>query len=237
MNGTLASPRAAANTASAQVSGLRYVAILLQTPWLANQRWSRWLVVAASILLLAFATLAACLDHGAHAQLAAMFLYAMDLVLVWACWFSGMALVARDGHQLRMAGVARTATLSALLYAALMLALPAGVAVLAGWDVALCVLAAALAIAIGLGFMLLPRWISVWMSFLPAVYSGLHNLIHFPSPFDPRFQHAAWVVLIVLVVWLINCLLWLVPRGGRALSASTHRSIFLCYLGRWLKIG
>lgn len=177
---------------------------LLAAPWYACVPRGRWLMLALFAFFCVGAALLATLTHGAPMRYLAMVSYATGVMVLWASWLSGLLLVARDGHRLRLASVTRNAALSALLYAALLIAAPTLVTAIAGGDVAFTVLAAALAVAVGLGFMLLPRWISVWLSFTPALYTGLHNTLQLPTPLDPRFQHAAWVVLIVLVVAIVQ---------------------------------
>lgn len=130
----------------------------------------------------------------------AMFFYAAGVALLWAFCMASLALLARDAHALAIPRAERDATRCAWLYAALTLALPAGAAAALGWNALLAATLAAIALVGGLAFVLLPRWFSTWMGFLPAIYIGLHQRLHVLSPSSAGFVYVALLVAGVLLI-------------------------------------
>lgn len=141
-----------------------------------------------------------------HGQTLALFFYAGGAAFLWAFCLSGLVLLARDARSLGIPGVVRNTILSAVIYALLTIAIPALVAGVFGWDSRIAALMSALAVAGGLGFVLLPRWASAWFGFVPAIYGSAHATFHPLSPLDPRFP--LWSVPALLVLGVAAVIQW-----------------------------
>lgn len=189
-----------------------FVAALV-APWYATKRHTIWL----SVVLLAVCGLGAlaiaALVPTLHGQITAVSLYAAGIAFAWAFWGSGLLLVARDGWRLGVPHATRNATASVLLYAVISIALPVLPEAAFGWNVAPLALIVAVAIAAGLAFVLLPRWIAVWLGFLPALYGSLQARLHLAAPSQPAFLHWAGLLLVVLLVPVVWSW-WRLLRGG-----------------------
>lgn len=142
-------------------------------------------------------------SHDPKARFGALLCYTSGVALVWWLWLSSLLLLARDGRRLGLPHVGRDSAYAVCLYACAMVLAPALLTAASGGNVAAAVLFPALAIVGSLGWMLLPRWLAMWLGFVPAIYIGLHNAFHVPSPFDPRFQHWAWLALAVLAAIVV----------------------------------
>jgi hypothetical protein len=132
------------------------------------------------------------------ARFAALMCYVFGVSIVWWLWLSSLLLIARDARRLGLPRARRDSAYAACLYASAMVAAPVLLVAASGGNVTAAVLFPALAIVGSLAWMLLPRWIAMWFGFGPAIYIGLHNAFHAPSPLDPRFRHWAWVALAML---------------------------------------
>lgn len=175
----------------------------LTTPWRSTKRQTLWIALVIFVLGCAAAVVSGILVPDARGQAFAMIFYAAGVCFVWAFWFSGLLLVARDARMLGIPGVARDTVFCALVYGVLMIAAPALIEGAFGWNVALPAMLSAFAIAGSLTFVLAPRWVSACMGFLPGVYSTTHAVFHVLSPLGRDFLHwgtAATVALLLLVV-------------------------------------
>lgn len=158
----------------------------------------------------------------------AMFFYATGVASVWAFCLSSLALLARDAHALAIPRAARNAARSAWAYGALTLAIPAGAAAALGWNAMLATTLAVIALVGGLAFVLLPRWFSTWMGFLPAIYIGLHQRLHVLSPLGPGFVYVALLVSGVLLI-AVAASWWRIVRG-EGVAATGWRSPMILQL-------
>lgn len=175
---------------------------ILAAPKFVGPRATRWWATGFFLLMAAGAIAAGIIAARAvpdpRSTQFALFIYAFGAAIL-TLWLASLLLVARDGRRLGLPGVVRNCAWSLCIYAFAIVAAPAVLIAVTGGDVAPAVLFPALAIAVCLAYMLLPVVVAVWFGFVPAIYIGLRNLFHVPSPFDPGFQHWAWLVLAILV--------------------------------------
>lgn len=190
----------AATLASREPARARTFAATLMAPWYATKRQTLWVALVMFALGCGGALAAGIFIPDTRGQTLVGILYGAGVAFVWAFWLSGMLLVARDGWRLAVPHAARNATTSALLYALITLVLPLLPAAVLGWNLAPLALIVALAMVTGLAFVLLPRWIAVWLGFLPAVYSILHDQWHLAAPTQPGFLRWGGLLLLALLV-------------------------------------
>lgn len=222
-------------------------AALLLTPWWASHRVMRWM--AAMVFFVAMLGAAAVLvfQPGPRGQIVAIGVYAGGVVFLGAFFFSAIALLAIDARQLRLPAAERSATLGLLLYAVLVVALPAIVAAALHGPVMLAASFAAAALAAGLAFALLPGYVAMVAGFTPAMMSAIGHTLHFPVWTPQRLLLAASGVLVlgvlaVLVQWprllrgsgsgapgLNRCMVLQLRHGGltrwSGSRAETHRAL------------
>ncbi|MBS0381282.1 MAG: hypothetical protein JSR56_02515 [Proteobacteria bacterium] len=172
---------------------------ILAAPKFAGSRASRWWALGFFVLMAAGAMAGGIAIRDPRSTQLALFIYSFGAGFL-TMWLAALLLVARDGRRLRLPGVVHNAACSMCFLVLAIVAVPAVVVAATGGDIATAILFPALAIAACLGYMLLPLVIGGWLGFIPALYIGLRNAFHVPSPFDPRFQHWAWLVLAILVV-------------------------------------
>ncbi|WIG56897.1 MAG: hypothetical protein OJF61_002685 [Rhodanobacteraceae bacterium] len=174
----------------------------LTTPWRSTKRQTIWIALVIFVLGCAAAVICGVLMPNARGQVLAMIFYAAGVCFVWAFWFSGLLLVARDARMLALPGVLRDTLACALAYGVLMIAVPALIEGAFGWSMARPAMLSAFAMAAGLTFVLSPRWVSMCMGFMPALYSTVHETFHVLSPMGLDFLHwgtAAAVALFAFV--------------------------------------
>jgi hypothetical protein len=180
--------------------------ILLVTPWRCGHRSLRWLSVfvlaITSLIAASFGIFAAKPDWTVTSAIVLCF----GQFFVWAFHFSQIFLLARDARTLRIPGLERTAAYSLMLYvvlgivpATLLLGACGGDMVNLGTLLALCT-------AVGLAFPLLPRYVSVWFGFLPALSTGASKYVSVPGPDSPLFTH--WAVPATLLLSIVVVVRW-----------------------------
>jgi hypothetical protein len=184
---------------------MRFIDVLV-APRYATSACTRWTSIALFLLLAGAAVVIGVVSPEPKARFAALMCYVMGISVVWWLWLSSLLLVARDARRLGLPRAGRDSAYAACLYAFAMVAAPALLVAASGGNVAAAVLFPALAVVGSLAWVLLPRWFAMWFGFVPAIYIGLHNAFHVPSPFDPRFQRWAWLALaamaaMVLIRW------------------------------------
>lgn len=179
---------------------------MLMVPWRSTHRALRWLslVIVATCMLGAFAI--GWFTHGPRWWLGSALVYCFGAGYAWAFWLSTALLLAIDARKLRLPGLQRAVHDSMLLYGLLTIAAPALVLGALGADTLAVALLAGLAMAGGLGFVLLPRWCAMVMGFLPALSIGVRHLAHLPPWSDPRWL--AWGALALFVLLLADVLRW-----------------------------
>lgn len=173
------------------------LASILRAPRYAGSRSIAWW--SSSLFgVLAIAALAIGLwmpDRRAVAV--ATMVYALGAACLWSMWLPGLLLVARDARNLGTPGAVRGNALATCVYALLTVALPTAVVASTGGDIAPAILFPGLGVTGGLAFALLPRWVAMWLGFIPALYIGAHNTLHIGSPFDAGVQRWLWLALAV----------------------------------------
>lgn len=171
---------------------------ILATPLRATTRGRSWMALALFALCAAIGLAIALVIPEHKARFVATIVYAMGLACLWTMWLSGLLLLARDGRQLGVPRIVRVCNLAACVYALASVAIAVLPTVAIGGDAVLAALVTALATTGSLTFVLAPRWLSMWMGFVPAIYVGLYNAHYLPSPLDPRVQQWGWLVLAIL---------------------------------------
>ena len=174
----------------------------LTTPWRSTKRQTIWIALVIFVLGCAAAVASGVLMPNARGQALAMIFYAAGVCFVWAFWFSGLLLLARDARMLAAPGVLRDTLVCVLAWGVLMIVTPALIEGAFGWSMALPAMLSAFAMAAGLTFVLSPRWASMCMGFMPAIYSTVHETFHVLSPTGVDFLHwgtAATVALFAFV--------------------------------------
>lgn len=174
---------------------------VLTTPWRSTKRQTIWGALVIFTLGCAAAAVCGVVVPNARGQVLAMVFYAAGVCFVWAFWFSGLLLLARDARMLALPGVLRDTLACALAYGVLMTMAPALIEGAFGWSMALPAMLSAFALAAGLTFVLSPRWASMCMGFMPAIYSTVHETFHVLSPMSAAFLHWGTAATVALLVF------------------------------------
>jgi hypothetical protein len=174
----------------------------LTTPWRSTRRQTIWIAVAIFVLACAAATVCGILAPNPRGQVLAAIFYAAGVCFVWAFWFSRLLLIARDARMLALPGVLRDTLVCALAYGVIMVAAPALIEGAFGWSMARPAMLSAFAMTAGLAFVLSPRWASMCMGFMPAVYSTAHETFHVLSPMGADFLHWGTAASIALFAFV-----------------------------------
>lgn len=198
---------------------------ILVAPRYAIARSTQWIIAVLYILATGAGIAFARVAPDPHAEFIAVMFYAFAVGILWWGWLARLLLVARDGRRLVLAQVVRASALAACSYALLSVGVPALLAWVNAGNVAIAVLYPALAVVTCVAWLLLPRWLAMWFGFVPAIYIGLHNAHFVPSPVDPRFQHWAWLALMVLVV--VDVVRWRQMLHGDDDDGSWHSTMLL----------
>ena len=182
---------------------LRFV---LMAPWRATLRSLRWLTLVTFAVCCTGAIAVGIYDHQRHWWLICTVIYCLGAGYLWAFLMSSLLLLCIDARQLRIPGMLQAVVLSLLCNGVLTVALPLLLLSACGADALTVALLVALAVTAGLAFVLLPRYLSMLVGFLPAASIGLRHLIQVPLPPDPGFTHwGAWAVGMLL---LLDILRW-----------------------------
>ncbi len=179
---------------------------LLITPWRCGQPSLRWVSTAMLGLCAAGAIAYGWFSSQTDWAVTSALILCIGLIYLWIFQFPNAFLLAMDARNLRVPGVGATVVASLALYAVLsvlpatlLLALFGANALNTATILLLCVL-------IGLAFALLPRYLAVWIGFMPAVSTGLHRYITIPGPGSAAFPH--WALPLCLVLLVIVAMRW-----------------------------
>ena len=162
-------------------------AAILQAPWRASPRWTRWYVG----LILTAATVAA-VAIGFFAHRASCPLLAGS-ALAFGEFFAGMfllapgVLLAVDGRQLRIPVLQRAAVAGMALPALVMIGVPTAALGLAGGPVVDIACVLAMAVSSGLLMGLMPRVLCAFIGLLPMMIRTIGMQLHLPEPGEPGF--------------------------------------------------
>lgn len=187
---------------------------VVATPWRATKRQTIWVSLTLFVLGCAAAVTCGILIPSAKGQALAMIIYAAGVCALWAFWFSGLLLLARDARMLAIPGVTRDTTVCALVYGALTIGAPALVEGIFGWSMALPAMLSAFAVSAGLTFVLSPRWAGMFMGFLPAIYSTTQARFHMLPPMSAAFLHWGTATTIVLFAFVAIRWRYILHGGG-----------------------
>ena len=198
----------------------------LATPWRSTKRQTIWIALAIFVRGCAAAAVCGILMPDARGHAVAMIFYAAGVCFLWAFWFSGLLLLARDARMLALPGVLRDTIVCALAYGTLMVATPALIEGAFGWSMALPAMLAAFATAAGLTFVLSPRWAGMCMGFLPAIYSTVHGTFHVLSPLGRDFLHWGTTASIVLFVY-VALRWWRILHDGGSCAGGWRTPLIL----------
>lgn len=179
---------------------------VLMVPWHSSHRGLRWLSLAIVIACMLGAIAAGWFAHVPRWWMLSMLVYCSGAIYAWVFWLPTSLLLAIDARKLRLPGMQHAAHASVILYALLTIALPTLVLGALGADALLVALLAALAVTGGLAFVLLPRWLSMWLGFLPALNIGLRHFFQLPPLSDPRWL--VWGALALVVLMAVDVLRW-----------------------------
>lgn len=172
----------------------------LRTPWRSVHRSLRWLASVVLLLVTAAGIGIALFSSGAHPALPAAAVLGAGVFMLWAFFMSGLLLLAIDARKLRLPGVQREIHASLGLYAALSVAPAAALVWVPGADAVAITLVLALCAVVGLAFAVLPRYIAMFLGFMPAMRLGLKHVVDLPGPGEPGFMPLALVLIAVLLL-------------------------------------
>ncbi|KGI79157.1 hypothetical protein [Oleiagrimonas soli] len=179
---------------------------ILITPWRGTPPQMRWIGSGVLVLCALGAALAGALAHKSDWPMTSAMILGFGLAYGWAFLMASTMLLAVDAHQLRLPGIARRITLSILVY--LLLSVVPATLVLGAFgghylSIALVLLLFCL---VGLAFTTLPRFIAMWMVFLPALSGAMKHTISIPGPSSPLFFD--WAGPAVLLLSVVIVLRW-----------------------------
>ncbi len=209
-------------------------------PWQATQKSLRWLTLGIFAACCLGAIGVGVLVQGTHWWLVSAGVYCLGIGYLWAFLLSSLLLVSIDARQLRIPGMVQTAVWSLIFYGAPSVAVPAVVLGVCGAPALTVALLAALAVTAGLAVVLLPGYLVMMMSLLPAMSIGLSRLVHISSLADPRF--VPWAVVALFLLLLVDILRWrqlLHTQPGGVLGMSSAMVLRLRTnggLGKWSRL-
>ena len=179
---------------------------ILQTPWRSTLPSLCGLSLAFCGTCCVAAIAVGVFVDAPHGWLIALVLYCCGVAYLWAFQMSGMLLLSIDARQLRMPKIQRVVIGSIIVYGAITVALPLLAMGAWGEHAVLAGLLAALAAGAGLAFVLLPRYLSMVICFLPAVNGVAGHHLGVPRATDPRFL--AWGGIALLLLVLVDVVRW-----------------------------
>lgn len=181
---------------------------ILTTPWRGTPKSLRWLSLAVLGLCIVGAGGTTLLPDAHSGWLLMATIYCIGLGCFWAFMMASLLVLAIDARQLRLPSISGTVVWSLLCYGVLMVLLPALLLQALGDIGILAGLMMALAIAFGLAFVLLPRYLSSFIGFVPAILIGLHHAagLHVPLPGQPHFVR--WGIVSLVILLLVDVMRW-----------------------------
>ena len=216
---------------------------VLATRWRSTHRSLRWLTLGIFGACCVGAVAVGIFMHAGHWWMVSTVLYCAGIGYLWAFLMSVLLLVSIDARQLRLPGVCRAVEWSLCFYGLLGVIVPTAILAPMGAPASLVALLVALAMAAGLAFVLLPRYVAMVIGFVPTLAIGLQHAIFVPSARDPRFIGWGLCVLVVLLlvdVWRWRRLLrtgWNGESGFSSAMVMQFRRQGAGALGHWGGLG
>jgi hypothetical protein len=164
-------------------------------------------------------------------------LLCLGLLCLWAFVFPNTLLLAIDARSLRIPGVERRIIISLITYAVLSV-VPASLLLGAvGGDMGNIAGVLSLSVLAALGFAILPRYIAVCFSVLPALSMGLKHALNFPGLDSPQLAYWVWPAVLILLV--TDILRWRqMLRGDSHLAQGLSSTVVMQFrrggaMGEW----
>lgn len=179
---------------------------ILITPWRGTPPQMRWIGGGVLVLCALGAAVSGIVSGSADWPLLSAAILGFGLAYGWAFLMASTLLMAVDAYQLRLPGIARSITLSLLFYLILSV-VPATLVLGAfgGHYLAIALMLLLFCVG-GLAFTTLPRYIAMWIAFLPALNGALKHIVTIPGPTSPLFF--AWAGPALLLLTLVIVLRW-----------------------------
>jgi hypothetical protein len=207
---------------------------LMLTPWRARQPAWSWLALAIAVLAVGSAIAVALFAHKPDWWVASTFCLGAGAALLWAFVFPRVLLLAIDARQLRLPSMARYVAASLAGYGLVSVLLPAAVFGLCGAKATVVACLLALWCLGGLLFQLLPRFLAVFIGFLPMALQTLPVSISLPGPLAPGFVH--WAAPAIPAMLLVAGWRWYrLWHDERPYEASWNKPLLLQFrcVGGW----
>ncbi|HEU4670280.1 MAG TPA: hypothetical protein VFR91_06210 [Dyella sp.] len=191
---------------------------LVLAPWIAAHASTRWLVLGLCGLCTVGAIVLDMAMPTAQGARVALVIYGAGTAFTWAFYMPGCFLLAYDARRLRIPGLQRTAIAAIWLCAGATIALGTAIGAHHGLGAATSAALIALTTAAGFAFSLLPRYLSVFIGFLPALGQFVQRVVPaFPALTDPRA--AVWYGAMAALFALACLFRWQrLMAGGAELS-------------------
>jgi len=190
---------------------------LLALPWCALSQTARGVAAMLAGIALLLVLLGGVLTHNQTPDWSrrAADGIAMLNAVAWAGLLSQTLLLARDAHRLRFPALEREVVISLGLYALLTMVLPALWVGLLDGHVRMSAISVALGAGAGMGYAILPRYLSILITFTVLLWHGLG----LPGPTQPGFTMLAGACAVLL--WLLITWRWhVVVRNEQAMQGS-----------------
>ncbi len=198
---------------------------LVLAPWIAAHASMRWLALGLFGLCIVGAIALDVTLPAAKGARIALIAYGAGTAFTWAFYMPACFLLAYDARRLRIPGLERAAMQAIWLSAAATIAL--GTAFAAhGLGAATSAALIALTSAAGFAFSLLPRYLSVFVGFLPALGQFLQRVVPvFPRLGDPRAP--LWYGAMAVLFTLACVLRWRQLMAGGAEPSGLSSSLVM----------
>lgn len=176
----------------------------LLAPWRSTHAALRWIMLAGMAACILGAAALGAFAPGPNRWMGCAALYCVGVFLAWMFWLPTTLLLAVDARKLRLPRMQQAAVLGLLCCAVITIGLPTLVMDALGADARLVALMVALAAGGGMAFALSPRYIAMFMGFIPAFSSSLQHLLHWPPLTDPRWPAWGALVLVALLLFIVT---------------------------------
>ncbi len=210
----------------------RGLALAIAMPWRVTHRSLRWIGGVVYLLLCLGALACGLFVPGRHGWLYGMVVYGFGVAYFWQWVMAALLLVGIDTRRLRIPGIGQAMATCLWLYAVATIALPTAVLAALGGEASTVALFTALAVAVGVASVLLPRRYVVPLAFLPALAIGLRQVIQLPFPGQNGFL--VWGTVVLTVLLAVDALRW---RHLLLADATSGEDAQIIHYGRWGAMG